>query len=338
MKRINLFYLVLLLLGLGLVLIFSAGQDEKASFFGLAESRATEINYNYPVVVDSILVKEGQFVQQGQQLLMLSRRQAKETMADQAYRVSELQAEAALWREKTQSELSRAQLQRQAKIAELNRKRAEVSTEIAQKKSLFEGLQTIQEPISSYDQLDQAIVNIDDEIDEVSKLYDLRIKGLEQELMYGKSPYSAQIQRHIAEEAFNEAQKIQPITVIAPTDGLVGNINCKRAEHISSYTSLLTFYEPHSSIVKGFVHEDLTLQVKMGQSFVVSSLKDPSISYQGTVIGLGSRIVEIPSRLRKIEAFKAYGREVLIEIPVNNIFLQKEKVSIRFAGSVDSNS
>jgi multidrug resistance efflux pump len=287
--------------------------------------------------VDSILVKEGQFVNKGDQLLLLSRRQAKETMADQEYRINQLKAEAALWREKTENEVSQAQLQKQASAADLSRKIAEVSAEIDQKKALFDGLQTIQAPASSYEHLQLTLNNLKEEIREVSKLYDTRIDGLNKELQYGRNPYSAQIKRYIAEEAFNDARKIQAITVIAPDDGLVGNINCKRAEHISSYSSLLTFYEPHSSTVKGFVHEDLSLKVKVGQSLIVSSLKDPTISYVGQVVGLGSRIVEIPARLRKLETFKVYGREVLIEIPTDNIFLQKEKVSILFADSIGNN-
>ncbi len=337
MTRLNPFYILLLLVGAALLLLFRNTKSEASSFYGLAESRATEINYNYPVVVDSILVKEGQFVNKGDQLLLLSRRQAKETMADQEYRINQLKAEAALWREKTENEVSQAQLQKQASAADLSRKIAEVSAEIDQKKALFDGLQTIQAPASSYEHLQLTLNNLKEEIREVSKLYDTRIDGLNKELQYGRNPYSAQIKRYIAEEAFNDARKIQAITVIAPDDGLVGNINCKRAEHISSYSSLLTFYEPHSSTVKGFVHEDLSLKVKVGQSLIVSSLKDPTISYVGQVVGLGSRIVEIPARLRKLETFKVYGREVLIEIPTDNIFLQKEKVSILFADSIGNN-
>lgn len=109
---------------------------------------------------------------------------------------------------------------------------------------------------------------------------------------------------------------------------MIGNISCKEEEHIQAYSTLLTFYEPHSGIIEGYVHEDLTLQVEIGQQYTISSLKDETISFPGKVIGLGSRIVEIPSRLRKIEAIKAYGREVLIEISTDNSFLQSEKVSI----------
>jgi len=99
---------------------------------------------------------------------------------------------------------------------------------------------------------------------------------------------------------------------------------------VPSFNTLLSFYEPHSGLIKGYVHEDLTLQVALDDIYAISSLKDADIQYDGKVIGLGSRIVEIPTRLRKITEVKTYGREVLLEISRDNQFLQKEKVSIGF--------
>jgi hypothetical protein len=75
----------------------------------------------------------------------------------------------------------------------------------------------------------------------------------------------------------------------------------------------------------------MKVNVSQGDKFTVTSLKDKTMTYSGSVVGLGSRIVEIPSRLRKIPELKIYGREVIIEITKENSFLQKEKVSISFA-------
>ncbi|MEM1359505.1 MAG: hypothetical protein AAGF89_14965, partial [Bacteroidota bacterium] len=100
-------------------------------------------------------------------------------------------------------------------------------------------------------------------------------------------------------------------------------------EHVQSYETLLTFYEPHSRLVRGYVHEDQTLRVGLGDRFEIYSLKTAEVIYAATVTGLGSRIVEIPTRLRKLPEFRTYGREVVLEIPSENSFLQKEKVGIR---------
>lgn len=330
MRYFNLFYIAIIITG---VLLFGALRPDfhqELSFYGFAESRATEINYNYPVVVDKILVKPGQEVKAGEILLNLSRRKSKETLGDQNFRIEELKAEEALWEQKLKNQIEELKIDQRNQLAEIDGKITRTNNELSYKKTLFEDLQSIEPVATSYKPLEEALVRYRQEKADLNQLFDFKIKGLNDVISLGQSPYRAQIKRLLAEKEFDESQKVQPIVVTAPTDGLVGNISCKEAEHISSYTTLMTFYEPHSGIIKGFVHEDLTLEVKIGQEFNISSLKDENINYPGTIIGLGSRIVEIPARLRKIETFKAYGREVLIEISKDNLFLQKEKVSIKF--------
>jgi len=119
---------------------------------------------------------------------------------------------------------------------------------------------------------------------------------------------------------------------------LIGNILCKEGENISSFSTLINFYERNPTLVKGFVHESLILEVQEGDSLVVSSTLHPEQKTSGEVIGLGSRIVEIPERLRKMPELKTYGREVLIRIPSNNNFLQKEKVMLNSLNIEDSHT
>lgn len=330
MKRFNLFYIAIITSGIFLFAAFRPDFHRELSFYGFAESRATEINYNYPVVVDKILVKPGQAVEAGQALLHLSRRKPKETLEDQSFRIAELKAEEALWEQMLESKIEAQLLEQRTLLAEMDAKIERTQNELAYKRSLIENLESIEPVEASYSPLEEALERYEQEKANLSQQYALKVEGLRKERSLGKNPYREQINRYIAEKEFEESQAVQSIVVTAPTDGLVGSISCKEAEHIASYSTLLSFYEPHSGIIKGYVHEDLTLEVELGQKFTISSLKDENISYPGTVIGLGSRIVEIPSRLRKVEAFKAYGREVLIEISKENSFLQKEKVSIKF--------
>jgi multidrug resistance efflux pump len=279
-------------------------------------------------VVEEILVKPGQEVKKGEILLRLSRRKAKETLQDQEYRIAELRAKKALWKLQKENEILENRIKLKAKLDELESQKNRLKQEIAYKKSLYDGLTQPGKNEAAYNYLEAELQNILEAENATRQLYEAKIAGLEKELQLGQSPYEEQIKKYEAEREFEQAQDFQPIVVVAPSDGIVGDIKCKEAEHVSSFSTLMTFYEPHPNIVKGFVHEDLTLKVDIGQEFVVSSLKDENLKYSGKVIGLGSRIVEIPTRLRKIEVIKAYGREVLIEIPASNAFLQNEKVSI----------
>lgn len=330
MQRPNVFYIVIALIGILLFTLYRPSMHADLSFYGFAESNETEINYNYSVVVDHILVAEGQAVKKGDVLMKISRRKSKETLEDQSFRIAELKAEEALWRQKKESDLAELELEKQTRTAEAVTNIRQVEKELVFKKSITEELQSISPTKSAYQPLEAELAELKTEQESISETYVLRIDALRKELRLGNSPYQEHFKRLTAEQEFEESQKVQHIIVTAPSDGLIGNISCKEEEHIPSYTTLLSFYEPHSGIIKGYVHEDLTMQVHLGDSFQAASLKDDAMVYPGKVIGLGSRIVEIPLRLRKIPEIKNYGREVLVEIDKDNRFLQKEKVSLRF--------
>lgn len=336
MRQFNLFYLAVIFCGLLLFVLMRPSFHRDLSFFGFAENNETEINYNYPVVVERILVTPGQEVKAGQDLLFLARRKSRETLADQQFRVQELKAEESIWRQKKQSQLEALYLSSESALAEVRAKISQTSKELDFKRSLADGLKMVSSQEASYKPLEDRLSILKEEEKALISRDALRVEALKKELSLGASPYQKQIERLEAEAIFETSQQELHIVVKAPTDGLIGNITCKEEEHVPSYTTLMSFYEPHSGIIQGYIHEDLTMKVKLGDHFEVNSLKDASVTYNGTVIGLGSRIVEIPTRLRKIPDFKTYGREVLIEIDKDNDFLQKEKVSLRFISSTSS--
>ena len=70
------------------------------------------------------------------------------------------------------------------------------------------------------------------------------------------SPSKVEMQKLKNEIKYYETEKEQ-LAIRAPSDGLIGNINCKEGEHISAFTTLLDFYERHPTMVKGYVHESL---------------------------------------------------------------------------------
>lgn len=328
-RYFNAFYIVLILLAIaGLYILRNSENKTTLSFYGFAESNETEINYNYPVVVESILVKPGQEVRAGQTLLKIARLKSKEVLSDQDFKINALRTESQLWKQKKEDRLRLEQLQLNNALAVVDEQLSQLRKELTYKKSLVEGLSTIESSAVDYSPIEGEITELENKKTRLKQEAQLQMDVIKKELALGDNPYRQQISRLQREKDFEASQVKQDIIVTAPTSGLIGNIFCKEAEHIVSYKTLMTFYEPHSGVIKGYVHEDLTLQVEIGTKFKVSSLKDQSISYDGVVVGLGSRIVEIPARLRNLPEFKTYGREVLIEIDKNNTFLQKEKVAI----------
>jgi len=155
-----------------------------------------------------------------------------------------------------------------------------------------------------------------------------QIQKLEEELAVSNNPMRIQIEKLNNKKSFVDAQK-ERLQVFAIDDGIVGEINCKVGEQFPSFTTLMTFYRENPTQVKGYVMESLLMKVKKGDNLEIQSTHQANSVSQGTVVGMGSRIVEIPERLRKIPDFKTYGREIIIRIPGDNDFLQNEKVVIR---------
>lgn len=327
--RINLFYPFVVLVGIALYFLLQPPEQTELNFFGFAESNETAVNYNYSVVVDRLLVQPGESVKKGQPLLEVSRRKSKEVLADQEYKIAELRAEQQLWQQRKRDELRSLSTKTRDRRAALSSRLQALTEELAYKKSLSAGLATLKQTAADYQPLENRINQVREELAREEAAAAEETASLAREIKLGVNPYREQIKRLEAEMAFDQSQRVIPFTVPAPADGLIGNINVREQEHVQSYTTLLTFYAPHSDIVRGFVHEDLTMKVEVGDSLEVYSLKVPGMMYNGVVTGLGSRIVETPTRLRKLPEFKTYGREVILSIPEINGFLQKEKVGIR---------
>jgi len=325
MKRINIFYLSLVLVGALIWRLHSSLGQEIVSFYGFAENKETEINFNYPVVIRKIHVSPGERVEKGAPLLDIYRIKSKETLSDQPFRIAELRAKAENWSEDKRGAIKLVEIQKEKKLAEVNASIQKVQDEKQLHAKLYDGLKNVDQKAGQNSSFDDRIKALEEARDLAAAAFDQETQNLEASLKIGNNPYYAEIERLKAEQNFEEEQKVIDFQLTAPTDGLVGTIYCKEAEHIPSYKTLISFYEPNPSLVKGFIQEDLMLQVAVNDSFLVRSTKDPSIAYYGKVTGLGSRIVEIPERLRKIPAMKTYGRELLITIPKKNAFLQKEK-------------
>ena len=74
--------------------------------------------------------------------------------------------------------------------------------------------------------------------------------------------------------------------------------------------------------------------VSVGDSLEVRSGANGGRSrVHGVVVGMGSRIVELPLRLRKVPEILVYGREVTIRIPEKNGFLLGEMTAIQILPS-----
>lgn len=79
----------------------------------------------------------------------------------------------------------------------------------------------------------------------------------------------------------------------------------------------------------GYIHENSAQTIATGDEVEVVRESTRENSITGSVVGVGSRIVEYPIRLRKNPDIPLWGREVQIKIPEENNLLLGEKLIIR---------
>lgn len=336
MKSFNAFYLSIPCIGLLLWLLNGYYQKEVVLFYGFAETKETEINFNYAVTVGKIYVSPGQEVKQGMPLLDLRRTKPKEVLEEQGYKMDELRAEEQFWRSEQEGKLRLLETEKALKLAAIDNDIEKLEEQKKFQQSLYADLKSVEPAQSDYQPLSSKINGLKNERDLLLQSIGEEVQSLKNGLKLGKNPYQIAIDRLAAQREFERANQVIDIQLTALEDGIIGNIHCKEAENIPAYRTLVTFYEPNPVLVKGYVHEDLILQVAVQDSFKIRSTKDEAIVCYGVVTGLGSRIVEIPERLRKVADMKTYGREVLVSIPADNQFLQKEKVILEFLKPVQA--
>ena len=330
MKKINL-YLIAIVLTVSFLFGYNWKYgSETFVFFGLAENKETEIRLDSPVVIDVVNVSVGEKVSKGDVMLEVTRASLELATSDLNHEVAALQSQYKIWESSLKGSIQSLKAQKVARQSEIQSQIDQLESKISINKRLAQGLESITpssgESVRSPSEI--RIEGLKKEMSLVVRPLESEIRKLEQELYGSKNPLKIQIEKLENELGYVHQQE-ENLIIYAPDDGVVGSIFCKVGEQLPSFSTLITFYEENPTQVKSYVLESLLLNISQGDSITVESGVQMDTKCVGTVIGMGSRIVEIPERLRKNPDFKTYGREIQIAIPPNNTFLQKEKVVLK---------
>ena len=336
MKKINSIYIVSIALAIFLYSMYSRIQSESAFFYGFAENKETEISHNRDVFVKSIHVTTGKQVKKGDLLMIVENTVLPVKINELQLKKEAVDVNTLQEKKEISNKISELRFSKIRKLNELNEKIIELDKKIALNASLYEGLKSIENKVDTIQSVEEIrLTYLKKNAAVITQNYNQEI-AFQQTLLSGLRKPS-QLKRDIIDTEINHFKGEQhKLSIYAPSDGLIGNIRCKEGENIAAFTTLLNFYQINPTLVKGFVHESLLLKVKVGDQLEISSSLHPEYKIKGEVTGLGSRIIEIPERLRKIPDFKTYGREVLIKIPAKNKFLQKEKVMLNTSLSTEN--
>lgn len=301
--------------------------NRSKEFYGYTDNNETQLSIDMSSFVEKIITKPGQSVKMGDTLIILSKNNIDKD-------VRRIEAEIALESEKkdfTEAELmtsiTKINAETSSKVSQLESEIRIEQAKLEYARSMLSS--TVETKSSNLNDHPSSIkiTQLQNEIKTIKSQAETIVNKYKSLINANKSQIAATNKLMIDKNHLIESKN--KLYIVAPFDGLIGGINCKEKEYVTSATTLISFYESSPTSVIGFVHENMLLDVNVGDTAFIQSVLQPELkTITGTVTGKGHRIVEIPERLRKIPELKTYGMEVYITIPSDNKLLQKEMVKI----------
>ena len=288
-------YFVWIVVCIVLVTISLQYKGESTGFYGIADAREVVVNAGNPVEIKKIHVVQGQSIKEGDTLIELRRPELDMKINEIILQTSQIKT------------------QKYAKVNSIKSQIQELQAQYERNKKLTAELKSFKKENSAADQNDSRNPLL------------IKIENLKKELRLAMSP--AQIKEEL-NLLLSEKEKL---TIYAQINGIIGSVNAKEGEKVSPFTPIITLHTKSPSYVKGYIHEDVYNKVNVGQKVTIASFSDPNNTIEGEVVGVGSRIVEYPVRLRKRPDFQIWGREIIIKIPSENNLLLGEKVRISYS-------
>lgn len=335
MKRLYVLCVVLAGLLAGLTAYYRSEPD---TFYGIADTKEIAISSESAVEIRRIAVAQGQMVSQGDTLLVLHNPELELRLSQISHELNELRARKSAHATLSKSEILQLKAQQQERVSEIQAEIKELEAQYDLNKQLVSELRSLdrdkpaaagtgeaKNPVQiKLESLRQLLRLVQDP----SRVYEGRLANA---LSSEGDPLTEQVnQREDELRMLNEDRK--RLTIVAQIGGVIGSVDFKVGEKVSSFTPILTLHAASPSFVRGYIHEDVYSQVGLKQKVRVQSSQNRRHNVEGEVVGVGTRIVEYPERLRKRAEILIWGREIIIRLPEDNSFLLGEKVLISLPG------
>lgn len=327
------FRVILVLWIAALVALFLINSDFKSAgdvFLGIAQTDELVINFQSDTEIKQVMVTAGQQITEGDILMEVDHPQLSVRLSQIESQLQEYRASSRRSSSENASLIVQLESQKKARASELNLEINQLTSQLELNKELNKELKSIPKNTGSTTQnpVELRIASLKEELTLSNQSYQAQIDQLKAANDSGNNPVQAQIESLEAELALlREEQKQQ--RVVAPISGIIGSINFSPGEIVSSFTPIMTINSRTPSFVIGYIHENSAQAITVGDEVNVlreSTREDP---ITGSVVGVGSRIVEYPIRLRKNPDIPLWGREVQIKIPEDNNLLLGEKLILR---------
>ncbi len=331
MRKINIFYWIIF--PLSLYAIYSLNIKLRLShkeFYGFAENKQNEVNLDKDVTINKIYIKTGDKIKKGQLLMHVINTKMSEEITQLDVALDGIKIKTNQNVAEIKADILGLEQEKNNKIAELQSKLNVAIKDFAFYRELLKNnggknadlSPDVHNPKAEY------IKSLEEEIKTISETFDRQINHFRKMISAPQEAITLKNQWNTKKSYLK--QEMGKFNVLAPYDGVVGNINVREGENIKAFSSLVSFYESSPPIVLGYILEKYNFQLNIGDSVSIHSVYNPNKKVIGKITSKGNRIVEIPEKFRKIQDVKIYGIEIFISIPPDNQFLQKETLKISF--------
>ena len=297
-------------------------------FYGIAENQIRNINLEYPVEILKIYKLQGEAAQAGDTLLKLRRVDLETKKQNLEY--DKIQNDKKILAELEEYLSSQKLLvsKRNEIIKEYQLKYAEIERNASMQKSILSQVIGQNESVTNNN---SSAIHINDlKIKEALAIsdIDLRIKNAKNDYEARNAESQVKSNKLIHEIEMLSKSELS-LDLICPEDGIIGQLEFSPGDKIQGYTSLLKIYGTHPNTVTIYIGDNQLSTLKLGDSVRINSLNNETYWLLGVVNALGARVTALPERLKKVPDLRAWGREIQIRIPMQNEFMQGEKVLVR---------
>lgn len=303
-------------------------------FYGIVGNREQVISFQYPVEIVQIHALEGKAVSSGQPMVEVRRydlSSGQDTLDEKIRRFGLEKKESAVT---LGSQLANLAAKREAALADLD---SQIHA-LERKLRALESVSGVERKSADGMRIDPPeLIDLKQKRHFTDKAIQAEINNLKSQLAASSRPIDAQI-AELEKTKTESIRQSSALKVGALFDGRVSSVNFRPGELVPAYQPILTVHSLAPRDIKGYIHENVLNEVKIGQTVYVKSIgtDHPQITLEAVVEGMGNRIVEYPVRLRRNQAVTAWGREVVVKLKSeDNSLLFGEKVEMSLVRKTD---
>ncbi len=322
------FWVILFVIALFLIKKFV--NTSQTTVFGAADTEGVILNFEYPVIVKQVNVRAGSKVTKGDTLMILERPELDRESAQKSHDIQVNAAENQANAQSIDKEIARLQADFSIKTndmrAQIQLLESEEKTQAALRKVVDNNKNDNTKSL-----LVEKINTLKNAIRIEEQSFTKQLQGLRQAKTAGSSVFESKENSVSQDIRFLQEAK-NKLILISPIDGFVENVFAFQNQITPQYNPLIKLNPQKPNKIKGFLPESVDATYRFGDTVEVYAARRPTVRSKAVLFGSNPQLIELPTRLRKFQTATTWGRELYLNLPLDNDFFIGEKIIVKLNG------